>query len=85
MEKNMSDDISARESKGPWSALWDLNREHPGALALALLLLYQKFTNPLLGRQPEPDAEGKTTLEPGKTYRMTQRRLRRPTRCIWIG
>jgi hypothetical protein len=62
----MSDDTKAPESKDALSGLWELNREHPGAVSLALLLLYHKFMNPFLGRLPEPESEGQATLEPGK-------------------
>ena len=63
----MSDDTQAPQSKDALSALWDLNRELPGAISLALLLLYHKFTNPGFVHLPEPDSEGQATLEPGKS------------------
>ena len=50
----MPSDTTAATQIDALSQVWELNRDQAGALTLALLLLYQKFTNPLVGRLPDP-------------------------------
>jgi hypothetical protein len=65
MEKSMPSDTTAATQIDALSQVWELNRDQAGALTLALLLLYQKFTNPLFGRLPDPGSERQAPLEPG--------------------